>query len=119
MYRTSLDKTFQFYGKYDMLHQSASTPLSLSHAAHGRPYLGVSVQPALVRFHRQEIRGLEIIAVDKGSPALVEAADHATTMLRDVVDHAYWRMVELIGLLLLGGLGAALAYRGIARRWFA
>jgi S1-C subfamily serine protease len=27
------------------------------------------VQPALVRFHRQEIHGLEIIGVDKGSPA--------------------------------------------------
>jgi hypothetical protein len=48
---------------------SGATPLSLSHAAHGRPYLGVSVQPALVRFHRQEICGLEIIGVDKGSPA--------------------------------------------------
>jgi PDZ domain len=48
---------------------SGGTPLSLGSAAHGRPYLGVSVQPALVRFHRQEIRGLEIIEVDKGSPA--------------------------------------------------
>lgn len=48
---------------------SSGTPLSLSPTAHGRPYLGVSVQPALVRFHRQEIRGLEIIGVDKGSPA--------------------------------------------------
>ncbi|HTW89339.1 MAG TPA: PDZ domain-containing protein [Candidatus Binataceae bacterium] len=51
---------------------SSGTPLSLAPAAHGRPYLGVSVQPALVRFHRQEIHGLEIIGVDKGSPA-----DHA------------------------------------------
>jgi hypothetical protein len=48
---------------------SDETPLSLAPAAHGRPYLGVSVQPALVRFHREEIRGLEIIGVDKGSPA--------------------------------------------------
>lgn len=48
---------------------SSGTPLSLAPAAHGRPYLGVSVQPALVRFHRQEIYGLEIIGVDKGSPA--------------------------------------------------
>lgn len=48
---------------------SGAKPLSLAPAAHGRPYLGVSVQPALVRFHRQEIRGLEIIGVDKGSPA--------------------------------------------------
>jgi hypothetical protein len=48
---------------------SRGTPLSRAPTAHGRPYLGVSVQPALVRFHRQEIHGLEIIGVDKGSPA--------------------------------------------------
>jgi hypothetical protein len=34
-----------------------------------------------------------------------------------VVDHAYWRVVQLIGLLLVGGLGSALVYRGVARRW--
>jgi hypothetical protein len=30
VYRTAIDKTFQFYGKYDAVHQRASTPLSLS-----------------------------------------------------------------------------------------
>jgi hypothetical protein len=30
VYRTAIDKTFQFYGKYDAVHQSAATPLSLS-----------------------------------------------------------------------------------------
>jgi hypothetical protein len=30
VYRTAIDKTFQFYGKYDAVHQGASTPLSLS-----------------------------------------------------------------------------------------
>jgi hypothetical protein len=45
------------------------TPLARGPAGHGRPYLGVSVQPALVRFKKQEIRGLEIVAVDKNSPA--------------------------------------------------
>ncbi|MGO9934262.1 MAG: hypothetical protein ACLPV8_20940 [Steroidobacteraceae bacterium] len=63
-----------------------------------------------------ELRQL-IAGVDQGSPALVQAADHATATLRDVIDHAYWRIVQLIGLLLLGGLAAALIYRGIARRW--
>ena len=29
-YRTSIDKTFQFYGKYDALRQSESTPVGLS-----------------------------------------------------------------------------------------
>ena len=30
IYRSSLDKTYQFYGKYDAVHQHDSTPLSLS-----------------------------------------------------------------------------------------
>jgi hypothetical protein len=30
VYRTAIDKTFQFYGKYDAVHQAASAPLSLS-----------------------------------------------------------------------------------------
>ena len=30
VYRTNIDKTFQFSGKYDALHQHASTPLSVS-----------------------------------------------------------------------------------------
>jgi hypothetical protein len=58
-----------------------------------------------------------IAGVGKDSPALVQAADHATARLQDVIDHAYWRIAQLIALLLLGGLGAALTYRAIARRW--
>jgi len=30
VYRTAIDKTFQFYGKYDAVHQGTSTPLSIS-----------------------------------------------------------------------------------------
>ncbi|HUQ68450.1 MAG TPA: DUF5777 family beta-barrel protein [Planctomycetaceae bacterium] len=30
VYRTAVDKTFQFYGKFDVLHQNASMPLSVS-----------------------------------------------------------------------------------------
>jgi len=30
VYRTAIDKTFQFYGKYDAVHQTATTPLSVS-----------------------------------------------------------------------------------------
>jgi hypothetical protein len=30
VYRTAIDKTFQFYGKYDAVHQGASRPLSMS-----------------------------------------------------------------------------------------
>jgi hypothetical protein len=56
-------------------------------------------------------------SVDRGTPALAQASDRAAATLRGVVDHAYWRGAELLGVLILGGLGAALIYRLAARRW--
>jgi hypothetical protein len=86
----------------------------------GRPFDITEYTAAAAEITRAANELKQLIAgVDQGSPALAGAADHASTMLRDVVDHAYWRIVELIGVLLLGGLGAALIYRGIARRWLA
>jgi S1-C subfamily serine protease len=37
--------------------------------AHRLPYLGITVRPAMVRFHRQDVHGLEIVGVDANSPA--------------------------------------------------
>jgi hypothetical protein len=86
--------------------------------APGRPFDITEYTAAAAEITRaaNELRNL-IAGVGKDSPALVQAADHATLRLQDVVDHAYWRIAQLIVLLLLGGLGAALAYRAIARRW--
>ena len=50
------------------------------------------------------------------TPALAVSAEHAAASFKSVVDHAYWRGVELIGLLLVGGLATALVYRGLAPR---
>jgi hypothetical protein len=36
---------------------------------HKLPYLGITVRPALVRFQKQDVHGLEIIGIDAGSPA--------------------------------------------------
>jgi hypothetical protein len=56
-------------------------------------------------------------SVDRGTPALAQASDRAAATLRGVVDHAYWRGAQLLGVLIVGALGAALAYRTVARRW--
>jgi hypothetical protein len=56
-------------------------------------------------------------SVDRGTPALAQVSDRAAATLRGVVDHAYWRGVQLFGVLILGTLGAILAYRTAARRW--
>jgi hypothetical protein len=86
--------------------------------APGRPFDITEYTAAAAEITRaaNELQQL-ITGAGKDSPALVQAADRATVRLQDVVDHAYWRLAQLIVLLLLGGLGAALTYRAIARRW--
>lgn len=84
----------------------------------GRPFDITEYTAAAAEITRAA-NGLQVLisGVDRGSPALVDAAERATETLQKVVDHAYWRMVQLIALLLVGGLAVALAYRGLSRRW--
>lgn len=55
--------------------------------------------------------------VDGKVPALAAVSDRATGQVQSLVDHVFWRLVQL-GLVLIGtGLFAALGYRVIVRRW--
>jgi hypothetical protein len=56
---------------------------------------------------------------ERGGPALSQGTADMATALKQVVEVAYWRVLQLIALLLVGGLVVALLYRGIARRWLA
>jgi hypothetical protein len=87
--------------------------------APGRAFDITEYTAAAAQFTRtaEELQKL-IAGIERGSPTLIQAADDASASLQTVVDHAYWRIVQLLGLLLLGCFVLALAYRGIARRWF-
>jgi hypothetical protein len=87
--------------------------------APGRPFDITEYTAAAAEFTRTA-NGLQqlIAGIERGRPALMQAADDASVSLQTVVDHAYWRLVQLLGLLLLGCLVLALAYRAIVRRWF-
>jgi len=86
----------------------------------GRPFDITEYTAAAAEITRaaHELEGL-IGGIERGTPALDATAGRAATTLQEVIDHAYRRLAELIGLVLLGGFGAALAYRGIVRRWLA
>ena len=49
-------------------------------------------------------------------PALTQASERATGQLASLVDHVYWRLVQLILLLVAAAVAGALGYRAIARR---
>jgi hypothetical protein len=86
----------------------------------GRPFNITEYTAAAAQIARAAAELQQLVAgVDHGSPELMQAAQRAKITLQDVVDHAYWRIAQLIGLVLLGSLTAALVYRGIARRWLA
>lgn len=84
----------------------------------GRPFNITEYTEAAGEIARaaKELQGL-IAGVDRDDGPLILAADRATAALRGTIEHAYWLLARLIGILLVGALAAALAYRGIARRW--
>ncbi len=84
----------------------------------GRPFDITEYTAAAAEITRAATELKQLVAgIDQSSPALLQAAGQETARLQDVVDHAYWRLVQLIAVLLVGGLVAALAYRAIAKRW--
>jgi hypothetical protein len=84
----------------------------------GRPFDITEYTAAAAEITRAAAQLQQLIAgVDQANPALLQSAGQVTLELQGVVDHAYWRIVQLITLLLLGALGVALTYRGIVRRW--
>jgi hypothetical protein len=64
----------------------------------------------------KELEGL-IASVNRDNTPLMLAADRATAALQGVIERAYWLLVRLIVILLLGGLAATLAYRAIVGHW--
>jgi hypothetical protein len=113
----SLDTTIR---AFDQMMARFDKPPSSSGAAPkpGRPFDITEYTAAAAEITRAATEVKQLVAgIDQGSPALLQAAGQETARLQDVVDHAYWRLVQLIALLLLGGLAAALAYRAIAKRW--
>ena len=64
----------------------------------------------------QQLQAL-ISQVDTKAPALTQLSGRATERVESLVDHVFWRLVQL-GLVLIGtGLIGALGYRVILRRW--
>jgi hypothetical protein len=113
----SLNVTIQ---SFDRMMAGFRQPVAAGAAAErpGRPFDITEYTAAAAEFARtaQELREL-IAGIDRGRPALIQAAGEASGSLRAVVDRAYLRLAQLLGLSLLGGFAAALTYRGVARRW--
>jgi hypothetical protein len=56
-------------------------------------------------------------SLDASAPRVAALSQQTAQDLRRVVDHAFWRGLVLVLILLVGSVFAALAYRALARRW--
>lgn len=63
----------------------------------------------------QQLQAL-LVQADSHAPALTAVSDRATERLALLVDHVYWRLVQLALLLVAASVLGALAYRAIVRR---
>jgi hypothetical protein len=94
-----------------------SAPAGAPPATPGRPFDITEYTAAAAQITRAADELKQLIAgIEQGTPGVMQSADHAAASLQGVVDHAYWRLVQLLGLILLGGVAAALVYRGVAAR---
>jgi ABC-type transporter Mla subunit MlaD len=54
--------------------------------------------------------------VDSNVPALTKLSDRASDRVESLVDHMFWRLVQLVLVLVAASLLSALGYRAIVRR---
>ncbi len=55
--------------------------------------------------------------VDSNVPALTQLSNSTSDRVESLVDHMFWRLVQLVLVLIAGSLLGALGYRAIVRRW--
>ena len=63
----------------------------------------------------QQLQAL-LAQADGKAPTLTQVSDRAADRVASLVDHVYWRLVQLVLVLVLASVLGALAYRAIARR---
>ena len=98
--------------RFDPPASSATTPST-------RPPFDITKYTETLRQLGETAQQLQVLVsqVDTQVPALTQLSDRATGRVQSLVDHVFWRLVQL-GLVLIGmGLIGALAYRVIVRRW--
>jgi hypothetical protein len=109
---TSIRAFDQLMGRFDKTRAGGGAEPSS-----GRPFNITEYTAAAAEITRaaHELEGL-IGDVNRARPALAQAAEHVSITLQDAIDRVFWRALELIMLLILTVLTAALTYRGITQR---
>jgi hypothetical protein len=87
-------------------------------ASTGRPF-DINEYTETARELGETARQLDALLkqIDTNGPALASVAEQTSQHARSLVDYAFWRLVELVLLLIAATVLGALAYRLVTRRW--
>ncbi len=116
---TSLDATIKSLDAF-MHYVSPSPRPGAPTAPAGKPFdvLDYGRSATDVAGMARELQTL-LVSIDRSGPALAKVGAETGENLKRVVDHAFWRGLVLILVLLVGSVLAVLAYRALARKLFA
>jgi hypothetical protein len=114
---TTSDSVRETIAALDVLLARFDRPASATARADSRPF-DVTEYTEALRAMGETAQHLQVLLAqaDGKVPALTQASEHATGQLASLVDHVYWRLVQLILLLVAAVVLGAIGYRAIARR---
>jgi hypothetical protein len=114
---TTSDSVRETVAALDALMARFERPASSAGRTPGRPF-DVTEYTAALRQLGDTAQQLQVLLsqADGKAPALAQVSDRAAGRLASLVDHVYWRLVQLVLVLVAASVAGALAYRAIARR---
>jgi hypothetical protein len=114
---TTSDSIGETIAALDVLLARFDRPASAPARTGSRPFDPIEYTEAL-RVMGETAQHLQVlfVEVDGKVPTLNQATERVTGQLVSLVDHVYWRLVQLILVLVAAVLVGALGYRAIARR---
>jgi hypothetical protein len=114
---TTSDSVRETIAALDVLMARFDRPASATARNESRPF-DVTEYTEALRVMGETAQQLQVLLgqADGKMPALDQFSERATGQLVSLVDHVYWRLVQLILLLVAAGVVGALGYRAIARR---
>jgi hypothetical protein len=114
---TTSDSVRETIAALDVLLARFDRPASATARADSRPF-DVTEYTEALRVMGETAQQLQMLLgqADGKMPALNQASERATGQLVSLVDHVYWRLVQLILVLVAAGVVGALGYRAVMRR---
>jgi len=114
---TTSDSVRETIAALDVLLARFDRPAAATVRTGSRPF-DVTEYTEALRVMGETAQQLQLLLgqADGKMPALNQASEHATGQLVSLVDHVYWRLVQLILVLVAAGVVGSLGYRAIVRR---